>query len=69
MYRRIYKCGKEIVASKVRKCSICENNYDANKLTHYRIIKEAWLQLSTGRILKLPKDISVSHNRRVTAIE
>lgn len=40
---------------KVTKCSICENNCGTKTLTHYRIIKAAWIQLLTGRILNLQK--------------
>lgn len=56
------------------KHSICENNYRSLVIKKKKklivvVIRGAWLQLSTGRILKLPKDISVSHNRRIRATE
>lgn len=59
------------MTSKMPKQSICENNYGSLVLKKLIVvvIRGAWLQLSTGRILKLPKDISVSHNRRIRARE
>lgn len=43
------------MVSKVAKCSIYVNNCGTKALTHYITIKEAWLQLRTGRILNLQK--------------
>lgn len=59
------------MTSKMPKHSICENNYARLVLKRFIVvvIREAWLQLSTGRILKLPKDISARHNRRIRATE
>ena len=54
--------------SKTVKCKILLAYFQSKRNQLITVFVGAWLQLNTGRILKLPRDFFLSHNRRKGAI-